>query len=281
MGFAMWSRRVDRRWSRTVGSHFALPVLLAVLVPIAAARAAAAPVDMMPPSVFGEANVGQTLVGFPGVWSSGDSLELDYQWMRCPVTGPCTDIPSASSLVYRVAPDDAGHRILLRVSARSGDATTVRDSEPSERVPGASMPAQGASATSPPPVPAASGPAERRARMLEPFPEVRIRGRFTMRWTRFTLVSVRAPAGAAIAIECTGRGCPFRDRLRTATGRTPVRLAGLERRFRAGVALLLRVTKPGRIGKATRIWMRRGRRPGRWDRCVMPGSTEPVACPLA
>lgn len=281
----MWSRTVGRRRSSTVGGRFAVLLLLAMLAPVAAAlsaaRAAASPVDMMPPSVFGEANVGQMLVGFPGVWTSDDSLELVYQWRRCPQTGPCTDIPGASSLVYRVAPDDAGHRILLRVSARSDDATTVRDSEPSGRVPGASTPAQGASATSPPAIPAVSGPVERRARMLEPFPEVRIRGRFTMRWTRFTLVTVRAPAGAAIAIECTGRGCPFRDRLRTATGRTLVRLSGLERRFRAGVALLLRVTKPGRIGKATRIRMRHGRRPARWDGCVMPGSTKPVACPLA
>ena len=162
----MWSRTVGRRRSSTVGGRFAVLLLLAMLAPVAAAlcaaRAAASPVDMMPPSVFGEANVGQMLVGFPGVWTSDDSLELDYQWRRCPLIGPCTDIPGASSLVYRVTPDDAGHRILLRVSARSGDATTVRDSEPSGRVPGASTPAPGASAASPPAIPAVSGPVERR-----------------------------------------------------------------------------------------------------------------------
>jgi hypothetical protein len=269
---------MGRRRARTV-----VPVLGAMLLsaaPSGAARAAASPVNITQPSVFGEAIVGQTLIGFPGVWSSDSGLELEYQWRRCPETGPCTDIPGASSLIHWVGPDDAGHRLLLRVSAHSDGATAVRDSEPSERVPGAPT-AGGASATAPPAVPAASAPAERRARLLEPFPEVRIRGRFTMRWTEFTLVTVRAPAGAAIAIECTGRGCPFRERLRTASGRRLVRLSGLERRFRPGVAFLLRVTKPGRIGKATRIWMRRGRRPGRWDGCVMPGSTEPVACPPA
>jgi hypothetical protein len=272
----MCSRTPGRRRARVV-----VPVLVAMLAPVAAARAAA-PVDLMPPAVFGEPVAGRTLVGFPGVWSSDGALELDPQWRRCPPAGLCTDIPGAASLAYAVAPDDAGQRILLRVTARSRGGTVVRDSEPTAPVPGAA-PARGEPPDArPPPVPAtAAAPVERRASWVEPFPEVRIRGAFTLRWTRFTRVTVRAPAGAAIAIECGGRGCPFRSRARTMTARKRVRLTGLERRFRPGTAILLRVTQPGRIGKATRIWTRRGRRPGRWDGCVVPGSPEPVACPLA
>jgi hypothetical protein len=260
-----------------------MPVLFATLVIAAVAPGearAAAPVNLTPPSVFGEATVGRLLVGFPGVWSSDASLELGYQWRRCPPIGPCTDIPGATTLAYWAAPGDAGQRIVLRVTARSGDAMAVRDSEPTERAPGGSAFPGGAS-TPPPAVPSAATPARRRARWLEPFPEVRIRGTFSMRWTRITRFTVRGPTGTAIAIECRGRGCPFRDRLRTVKRRTLLRLSGLERGFRPGVVIVLRVTKPGRIGKATRIWMRRGRPPGRWDGCVMPGSTEPVACPLA
>jgi hypothetical protein len=180
--------------------------------------------------------------------------------------------------VYSVTSADGGHRIQLRVTARSGDATAVRDSEPTEWVPGA-----GGTSTTPSPPAAAAPPAPtaRRARMIEPFPEVRIRGRFTLRWTRFTLITVRAPVGVAIAMTCTGRGCPFRDRVRTVTARTLVRIRALERRFAPGAVIVMRVTRPDRIGKATRISIRRGRRPGRWDGCVMPGSAEPVTCPLA
>jgi hypothetical protein len=271
----MWTRPAGRTLGRRSSSLGAV-LLLVVLAPGEAAPAAAPRVNMMLPSVFGEAIVGQMLVGFPGVWSGAFPLELESQWRRCPVAGPCGDIPGASSSVYTVTPADSGHRIQLRVTARSGDATEVRDSEPTEQVPGAST-AGGASDT-PSPAPA---PAAQRARLIEPFPEVRIRGRFTMRWTRFTLVTVRAPIEAAIAMTCTGRGCPFRDRVRTVTGRTLVRIRALERRFAPGAAIVLRVTSRDRIGKATRIAIRRGRRPGRWDGCVLPGSTDPVACPLA
>jgi hypothetical protein len=274
----MCSRIVGRTLGRR-SSSLAAVLLLAMLAPGEAAPAAASLVNIMPPSVFGGAAVGDILVGFPGVWS-GSPLELESQWRRCPAAGPCSDIPGASSSVYTVAPADGGHRIQLRVTARSGDATVVRDSEPTEQVPGAAT--AGEPSTTPVPVAAAApAPPARRARLIEPFPEVRIRGRFTMRWTRFTLVTVRAPVGAAIAMTCSGRGCPFRDRGRTVTGRTLMRIRALERRFAPGVAIALRVTRPDRIGKATRIAIRRGRRPGRWDGCVMPGSTDPVACPPA
>lgn len=271
----MWSRTVGRRRATAV-----VPVLVAMLAPVAAARADA-PVDVMPPEVFGRPVVGGMLVGFPGVWSGDGPLELDHQWLRCHPTGPCTDIPGATSLSYWVAPDDAGRRIVLRVTARSRGATVVRDSEPTAPVPGAAAPQGRAPDTGPPAVPAATPPARPSASWVEPFPKVRIRGTFTMRWTRFTLFAVRAPSGASIAIECSGRGCPFHARARAMTGRKRLRLSGLERRFRPGATILLRVTQPGRIGKATRIWTRRGRRPGRWDGCVMPGSPEPVPCPLA
>jgi hypothetical protein len=241
-------------------------------------------VSMRPPSVFGRAIVGHILTGFAGVWSSGLPLELGYQWRRCPVAGPCTDIPGATSPVYFLGPGDVGLRIQLRVSASSGGATEVRDSEPTEAVSDEREPgAAGSSGTSETPSPPASAPASEadRERMIDPFPVVRIRGRFTLHWTRFTLVTVRAPVGAVIAMKCTGRGCPFRNRVRTVSGHTLVRISGLERRFSPGVRLVLRITEPGRVGKYTRISIRRGRRPARWDGCVMPGSAESVACPAA
>jgi hypothetical protein len=129
-----------------------------------------------------------------------------------------------------------------------------------------------------PPPPQASGADP--LRMIDPFPVVRIRGRFSVRWTRFTLVTVRAPIGAVIAMKCTGRGCAFRNRRRTVSANL-VRIPGFEHRMAPGARLVLRVTQPGRIGKYTRISVRSGLPPARWDGCLMPESTEPVACPSA
>jgi hypothetical protein len=272
-------------WSRAL-------VLLGVLALVAATPRGAsgssatrgALVNMTPPSVIGPAIVGQILTAFPGVWISDLPLELRLQWRRCPVAGSCTDIADATTPTYVPAPDDIGMQIQLRVTAGNGGATEVRDSEPTEAVsdewePGATG-STGTPATPSPPAVAPVSGAER-GRMLDPFPVVRIRGRFSAHWTLFTLVTVRAPVGALIAMECSGRGCAFRTQRRTVSRRTLVRIAGLERRFRPGARIVLRVTQPGRIGKYTRITVRRDRPPARWDACVRPASPEPVACSLA
>jgi hypothetical protein len=287
----MWSRCAGGRRGRILGAAsllLAAPPLVALLSapgPAAAGTLGAAPVNLAPPKVFGRPAVGNVLTGFPGAWSSELPLQLAYQWRRCAVAGPCLDVPGSSSLAYFPGAADVGRRIVLRVSATSGGATEVRDSVPTDVVPGGPASDPPAPPPPPPPPPAPPAPAPASAavleRMIEPFPVVRIRGWFSMRWTAFTLVTVRAPLGAAITMACTGRGCAFRDRRRIVSGRPLVRITGLERKLAPGTRLVLRVTMPGRIGKYTRILVRRGRRPARWDGCVMPGSVEPVPCPLA
>jgi hypothetical protein len=282
----MWSRTAGRCCSRVLGSS----ALLITALPLSAVLAFPAPsraqaplplVNITPPKVVGSASVGGILTGIPGVWV-GEALELAYQWQRCEIAGPCTDIPGASTPVYFVGPGDVGSRLRFRVTATSGGATEVRDSEPAEAVPGerqraAAGPRETTAAAAPPPA-AAPAPAAVRARLIYPFPVVRITGWFTARWTLFRRVTVRAPVGARIAIRCTGPGCAFRNRRRTVSRRGLVRITGLERRFRPGVRLLLLVTEPDRIGKYTRISVRRGRTPARRDACVMPGAAAPVAC---
>jgi hypothetical protein len=283
----MCSRTAGRCRSRMLGAALSLTALIAVLWLPAPGRAQAPlPLhNMTPPNVVGSASVGQILTGVPGVWTGEAPLELGYQWRRCEIAGPCTDIPGASTPTYSVGPGDVGLRIRFRVIASSGGATEVLDSEPTEAVPGereraALGPREPSAAASPPAVPAAPAPASRpvRARLIDPFPVVRITGWYTARRTVFRRVTVRAPAGARIAISCTGRGCPFHERRRTVSGRALVRIAALQRRFRPRVRLLLLVTEPGRIGKYTRITVRRGRAPARRDACVMPGGAQPVAC---
>jgi hypothetical protein len=132
----------------------------------------------------------------------------------------------------------------------------------------------------PPPEPPAPPPEPEpapNARLMDPFPVVRIKGVVTGRGARLTLVSVRAPRRATIVVTCRGVGCP-RKRIKRegAEGR---RMRGLEGGYRAGARLTFTVTARRRIGKYTRIIVRRGLVPSRTDRCLWPGRKRPRACP--
>jgi hypothetical protein len=107
---------------------------------------------------------------------------------------------------------------------------------------------------------------------------VRISGRFTRSRTQLTRVTVNAPRGARIGVDCKGRGCPYR---RKAIAVKLVRVRALQRSYRPGATIEIRVTQPRKIGKYTRVKTRRGKAPLRIDRCLMPGSTRPVRCPTA
>jgi hypothetical protein len=52
----------------------------------------------------------------------------------------------------------------------------------------------------------------------------------------------------------------------------------LERRLRAGVQLVITVTKSTQIGKYVLFRVRAGRPPTRIDRCLLPGSSRPRRC---
>jgi hypothetical protein len=58
-----------------------------------------------------------------------------------------------------------------------------------------------------------------------------------------------------------------------------VRLRRFERRLRAGTRFDIKVTERDRIGKWTRIVIRRGAPPKRSDRCAYPDVRKPAPCP--
>jgi hypothetical protein len=113
---------------------------------------------------------------------------------------------------------------------------------------------------------------------IDPFPVVRIAGRFKGRRTKLTRVTVNAPRGTRIRIACKGRGCPYR---RKALAAKLLRVRSLQRTYRPKAKIEIRVTQPRKIGKYTRLTTRRGKAPLRIDRCLMPGKTRPVKCPTA
>jgi PKD repeat protein len=120
----------------------------------------------------------------------------------------------------------------------------------------------------------------RAALVMSPFPIVRIRGRAAGSGVVVDLLTVRAPRGAAVLVRCSRQGCPRRRTLvRAVSATTPVRLRELERRYSPGAVLEVYVSLPGRIGKYVRFTSRSGHAPGRADRCLGPGGTQPIPCP--
>lgn len=137
--------------------------------------------------------------------------------------------------------------------------------------------------------PAAPSVVALRARLLSPFPIVRVSGIVRKRGIRLRMLSVNSPLGAIVKVRCRGRGCPFRQHSRTVVSparstATPgsglVRIRRFRHRLlRAGAAVKVYVTRPDAIGKYTRLRVREGKPPARIDRCVWPGNRLPIACP--
>jgi PKD domain len=121
-------------------------------------------------------------------------------------------------------------------------------------------------------------PAE--ARVMSPYPVVRIAGRLTRRGARIRMLSVsRAPTCAVVKVSCRGRSCPRRRVTRFMGRRGPLRFKLFQRRLRAGATLIVRVSKGDTIGKFTRFRIRKGKPPRRRDNCLWPGETRGSACP--
>jgi hypothetical protein len=114
---------------------------------------------------------------------------------------------------------------------------------------------------------------------ISPFPLVRVAGSFSNAGIRIDQLTISAPEGARVEIRCRGRGCPFRKLVRR-RGTQTVRVRRFARTvLRPGAVVQVWVTRPGEIGKYTRLRIRKGKRPTRVDRCLGPGSMRPMPCP--
>ena len=213
-------------------------------------------VNLAPPAIVGVAQVDRSLVATPGRWETSGPIDVLYRWLRCKDDGSnCAHIPGANSARYPVRPVDVGRRLGVRVTVIADAGSSSRDSA----------------------LTAVVRPA--RPAFMRPFPRVHFKGFFTPSGAVVQLTTVVAPRGARIALSCRGSDCPFRRGARPARPR--LRLRSLERSFRAGTKIEIRITKPTLIGKYTSILFRAGRPPTRRDRCLMPDSSRPVRCPAA
>jgi hypothetical protein len=226
--------------------------------PVTAVIAPAPLVNLEPPAVVGAPRLGGLLRATTGRWGPSAPREFRYRWLGCRADGSdCAPLPRANGARYEIRQLDLGSRLRVRVTAIGAAGSATSDSALTSVV----TAPLGASAL----------------RLMRPFPRVRIKGYFTHSGAVLSLVTVRGPRQARIAVWCRGDDCPFPHRARRLGRR--VRIRSLERYLRAGTRIVVRVTRARLIGKYTRITIRADRPPARRDRCVMPGHSAPILCP--
>jgi hypothetical protein len=120
-----------------------------------------------------------------------------------------------------------------------------------------------------------------RARMMRPFPTIRLSGRLTRAGADIHRFTVKAPKGVRITVTCRGRACPLREVSQATAGGRAWHIPQFERELRAGLRLTVTVAKAGYLTKVTTIRIRRGKAPARSDRCRAPDSTRLTRCPRA
>jgi len=212
------------------------------------------PVNEAPPTIT---RTGDTLATDSGRWVGAENYT--YDWMRCADTAAAScgrPVTGAIEPTYRLTTADAGSYLRVRVTASNASGSNSSLSEPFGPIESAPAPD-----------------------LLRPFPVVVLTGRERGRTTAVTGFTVRGPRGALVAARCSGRGCAFRSARKRIGSAKRVRLRSAEGVYSAGNAIEVRVTAQGRVGKFTRIRIRRDRVPARTDSCLTPGAQRPSRCP--
>lgn len=261
----------------------ALAATAAVTAALLAALTAQAPAQVAQPDPeSGPQNVeapsvtraSTTLTTTNGTWAGARSDGYSYAWLRCADTDPatCNVVPGRTTHRYAISSDDAGKVVRSRVTASNRVGSSEADS-------GAFGPLPANEPLPPPPDREGERDASD-ARKLAPFPVVVIAGRVGPRMTRVTGFVVRGPRRALVSVRCRGRrrACPIGSTRRRIPGSRRLRIRAVQRAYRRGAVLDVRVTRPERIGKFTRITFRSDRTPRRVERCLEPGSATPVRC---
>jgi uncharacterized membrane protein YgcG len=245
------------------------------------------------PVIAGTARVGAHLTGSEGFLSGTSPSVIGRQWLRCASTGgSCAPIGGATGSAYDLTSDDAGKTIRFRVTVQGPQQTVDETSAPTGVVQRASEGGGGGGGGGGSGGGGSGGggggggggsgggsPGNPTGfRLLRPFPTIVVAGRVFRVGVVVSTFVVRGPKGARVGVKCRGRGCPVRRQRLTIRGRR-LRLRRFERSIPAGTVIEIRVTKPRRIGKFTRLRIRSGRAPARTDLCVTPVRKGPIRCP--
>lgn len=94
---------------------------------------AAAPVNVVLPSIAGAVRQGETLSASPGWWVSATPVTYSYQWVRCPARfefSECAPIAGAGRGTYAPGAGDVGRTLFVQVKAQSAAGPTFVNSLP-------------------------------------------------------------------------------------------------------------------------------------------------------
>jgi GH25 family lysozyme M1 (1,4-beta-N-acetylmuramidase) len=93
------------------------------------------PVASVPPTIVGTVKIGTALSAVPGSWSGGKPVAFTYQWQQCDAAGDnCTPISGATGETYKPVAGDAGHALIVTVSAQSTGGGAAAASAPTVAV---------------------------------------------------------------------------------------------------------------------------------------------------
>ena len=197
-----------------------------IVLGLAATTAIAATVTQTP-TISGTLESGSELTASSGSWTP-TSATPSYDWLRCDAAGlNCAGITGACGRTYKVRTADENHTLRVRLTVKNGndasaDSAQTAVIEPKPYLPNVGEsdtctqvkptgPSQGtfssggqiSAGSEPPP------PEETSLDFIDPFPVIRVAGRFKGKRTTLKRVTVKAPNGTRIQARCKGKGCPW------------------------------------------------------------------------
>jgi serine protease AprX len=102
------------------------PLIITRDTPVAVADS---PTATAPPTIVGNAQVGETLSASEGEWVGAAQLEYSFQWERCSASGEaCSAIEGQTGLLFTPASGDVGRTVRVTVTAIGGDGSTTATS---------------------------------------------------------------------------------------------------------------------------------------------------------
>ena len=94
-----------------------------------------APKNTAAPTISGTAQEGSSLTVAPGSWSGTPAPGFSYQWERCIGTGGgCAAISGATGTSYGLTSTDVAHTILVQVTAKNANGTSVANTSETDLV---------------------------------------------------------------------------------------------------------------------------------------------------